>query len=134
LPLTIVDELADDFLAQSISQVPGVARVSIGGDRKPSIRIQVDPAKLAASGLTLEEVRAIIVSSTTNAAKGTIKTATTGFTIAANDQISEAQLFDDVVLAYRNGAPIRIRDVGHAIAEASNMDVAAYRTTNPAFC
>jgi HAE1 family hydrophobic/amphiphilic exporter-1 len=131
LPLTIVDELADDFLAQSISQVPGVARVSIGGDRKPSIRIQVDPAKLAASGLTLEEVRAIIVSSTTNAAKGTIKTATTGFTIAANDQISEAQLFDDVVLAYRNGAPIRIRDVGHAIAEASNMDVAAYQNNEP---
>ncbi len=131
LPLTIVQENADNFLIPAISQVSGVARVSIGGDRKPSIRIQVDPAKLAVSGLTLEEVRNSIVGATTNAAKGTINTASTAFTISANDQISEAQPFEEVVLAYRNGAPIRIRDVGQAVAEASNRNVAAYQNNEP---
>jgi hydrophobe/amphiphile efflux-1 (HAE1) family protein len=131
LPLTNVQENADNFLIPAISQVSGVARVSLGGDRKPSIRIQVDPAKLAASGLTLEEVRSSIVGATTNAAKGTINTASNAFTISANDQISEAQPFEDVVLAYRNGAPIRIRDVGQAVAEASNRNVAAYQNNDP---
>src|SRR5882762_7297766 len=119
LPLTVVQENADNFLIPAISQVPGVARVTIGGDRKPAIRIQVDPAKLAASGLTLEEIRTTIVNATSNAAKGTLNTSKTAFTIAANDQISEAQVYEDVVLAYRNGAPIRVRDVGRAIHDAS---------------
>jgi len=131
LPLTIVQENADNFLIPAISQVSGVGRISLGGDRKPSIRIQVDPAKLAASGLTLEEVRSSIVGATTNAAKGTINTASNAFTISANDQISEAQPFEDVVLAYRNGAPIRIRDIGQAVAEASNRNVAAYQNNDP---
>ncbi len=131
LPLTVVQENADNFLIPAISQVSGVARVSIGGDRKPAIRIQLDPAKLAASGLTLEEVRSTIVSATTNAAKGTLNTAKTAFTISANDQISEARLFEDVVLAYRNGAPIRVRDVGLAVDEASNRNVAAYQNNEP---
>ena len=131
LPLTLVQENADNFLIPAISQVSGVARVSIGGDRKPSIRIQLDPAKLAAGGLTLEEVRSSIVNATTNAAKGTINTTSNAFTISANDQISEAQPFEDVVLAYRNGAPVRIRDVGQAVAEASNRNVAAYQNNDP---
>jgi len=131
LPLTLVQENADNFLIPAISQVSGVARVSIGGDRKPSIRIQVDPARLAASGLTLEEVRNSIINATTNAAKGTINTTSNAFTISANDQISEAQPFEDVVLAYRNGAPVRIRDVGQAVAEASNRNVAAYQNNDP---
>ena len=131
LPLTIVQENADNFLIPAISQVSGVARVTIGGDRKPSIRIQADPAKLAASGLTLEEVRNSIIGATTNAAKGTINTITNAFTIAANDQISEAHAFEDVVLAYRNGAPVRIRDIGQAVAEASNRNVAAYQNNDP---
>ena len=86
LPVTTVDDYGDLFLAQQISQVPGVAQVSIFGDTTPSIRIQVDPAKLASSGLTLEEIRSTLVSSTTNAAKGTINTDKLSFTIAANDQ------------------------------------------------
>jgi hydrophobe/amphiphile efflux-1 (HAE1) family protein len=131
LPLTLVQESADNFLIPAISQVSGVARVSLGGDRKPSIRIQADPAKLAASGLTLEEVRNSIIGATTNAAKGTINTTNNAFTISANDQISEAQLFEDVVLAYRNGAPVRIRDIGQAVAEASNRNVAAYQNNEP---
>jgi HAE1 family hydrophobic/amphiphilic exporter-1 len=131
LPLTIVQENADNFLIPAISQISGVARISVGGDHKPSIRIQVDPAKLAASTLTLEEVRNSIINATTNAAKGSINTATNAFMISANDQISEARPFEDVVLAYRNGAPIRIRDVGQAIAEASNRTVAAFQNNDP---
>src|SRR5262249_45728663 len=117
MPLTTVDEYADLFLAQQISQVSGVAQVSIFGDRTPAIRIQVDPAKLASSGITLEEIRSTLVSSTTNVAKGTLSTPTTSFTIATNDQIVEAGPFNDVILAYRNGAPIRVRDVGRAVAD-----------------
>ena len=90
----------------------GVAQVSIFGDRSPAIRIQIDPAKLAASGLTLEETRNTLVTSTSNAAKGTINADKLSFTIAANDQLTEADRFNDVILAYRNGAPIRVRDVG----------------------
>ena len=131
LPLIEVDDYADLFLAQQISQVPGVAQVVIFGDKQPSIRIQVDPAKLAATGVTLEEIRGILVSSTANAAKGTINTDKLSFTIAANDQITDAAPFNDVVLAYRNGAPIRVRDVGQAIPEAVDRNVAAYQNNRP---
>src|SRR6202035_2011164 len=127
LPLYIVNDYADNFIAQQISQVPGVGQVTIGGEQHPSIRVQVDPAKLASSGLTLEEVRTTLVSSTTIAAKGTVNTATTAFTIAANDQIIDAEPFNDIVLAYRNGGPIRVRDVGQAIAAESDRTVAGYQ-------
>src|SRR5204863_2969074 len=79
LPLTSINDYLDRFLAQQIAQVPGVAQAQIGGDRRPSIRIQVDPAKLAAIGLTLEEIRTTIVNSTTNAPKGTLYTDEIGF-------------------------------------------------------
>ncbi len=127
LPLHIVDDYVDNFLAQQISQVPGVAQATIGGEQKPSIRVQVDPAKLASSGLTLEEVRATLITSTTIAAKGTVNTERTSFTISANDQIVDAEPFNDIVLAYRNGGPIRVRDVGQAISAASDRTVAGYQ-------
>ncbi|HEY1983713.1 MAG TPA: efflux RND transporter permease subunit, partial [Xanthobacteraceae bacterium] len=127
IPLITVDDYANIFLAQQISQVNGVAQVSVFGDRPPSIRVQVDPAKLAANGLTLEEIRGTLVGATTNAAKGTINTDRISFTIAANDQIIDADKFNDVVLAYRNGAPIRVRDVGQAVAEPVDRTVAAYQ-------
>src|SRR6202044_3398342 len=112
LPLITVDDYADNFLAQQISQVRGVAQVIIGGEQHPAIRIQVDPAKLASSGLTLEDVRPLLVNSTTIASKGTVNTAETSFTIAANDQIIDAEPFNDAIVAYRNGGPIRVRDIG----------------------
>src|SRR6202522_1957586 len=87
LPLITVDDYADNFLAQQISQVRGVAQVIIGGEQHPAIRIQVDPAKLASSGLTLEDIRSTLIGATTIAAKGTVNTERTSFTIAANDQI-----------------------------------------------
>jgi hydrophobe/amphiphile efflux-1 (HAE1) family protein len=127
IPLVTVDEYADLFLAQQISQVPGVAQVSIFGDRTPSIRVQIDPAKLANSGLTLEEIRSTLVTATTNSAKGTINTTKSSFTVAVNDQITEAESFNDVIIAYRNGAPIRVRDVGQAVADQVDRNVAAYQ-------
>jgi hydrophobe/amphiphile efflux-1 (HAE1) family protein len=132
LPLTDVDEYADNFIAQQIAQVPGVAQVSLGGEQRPAIRVQVDPAKLAASGLTLEEVRAALVGATTNAAKGTLTGPRTSFTIIANDQLTEASAYDDVVLAYRNGGPVRVRDVGHAVAGATDRFTSAFQNNRPA--
>lgn len=131
LPLTVVNEYADNFLAQQISQVPGVARVSIVGEQKQSIRIQVDPAKLASRGLTLEDVRGAAVSATANAAKGVLNTAKTSFAITANDQITQAEQFDDVVLAYRDGAPVRVRDIGRAVFAAADRNAAAFANNVP---
>src|SRR5262249_3194551 len=107
------------------------AQVSIFGDKTPSIRVQVDPGKLASSGVTLEEIRGMLVSATTNAAKGTINTDKTSFTIAANDQIIRGEQFNDVIVAYRNGAPIRVRDVGQAVDAAVDRTVAAYQNNLP---
>ena len=127
IPITDVDDYANIYLAQQISQVTGVAQVSVFGDQTPSIRVQVDPAKLAANGLTLEEIRGILVSSTTNAAKGNINGDQISFTIAANDQITNADKFNDVIIAYRNGAPIRVRDVGQAVGAPIDRTVIAYQ-------
>jgi HAE1 family hydrophobic/amphiphilic exporter-1 len=132
LPIITVDEYADNFLAQQIAQVPGVAQVSLGGEQKPAIRVQVDPAKLAASGLTLEEIRTALVRSTTNAAKGTLTGPTTSFTIDANDQLTEAAQYDEVILAYRNNGPIRVRDVGRAVSAATDRYAAAFHDNAPA--
>jgi HAE1 family hydrophobic/amphiphilic exporter-1 len=127
MPLTTVDEYANVFLAQQISQVSGVAQVLVFGDRAPSIRIQVDPAKLAATGITLEEIRGTLASATTNAAKGVISSDKITFTIAANDQITDADRYNDVIIAYRNGAPIRVRDIGQAVSGPVDRTVAGYQ-------
>jgi hydrophobe/amphiphile efflux-1 (HAE1) family protein len=126
LPISTLDEFADNFLLPPLSQVPGVAQVFIGGESKPAIHVQLDPAKLAAAGLTLEEIRSALVSSTTNAAKGTLNTPDNSFTIASNDQLTVPEQYEDVVLAYRNGAPIRVRDVGQSVLAPADSTVAAY--------
>jgi hydrophobe/amphiphile efflux-1 (HAE1) family protein len=132
MPLTLVDQYADSYLAQQISQVPGVAQVALGGEERPSIRVQVDPAKLASRGLTLEDIRGALVTTTTDAPKGSLTTARTSFTIEANDQITDADQFEDVIVSYRNGAPVRVRDIGTAIAAATDRFAAAYHDNAPA--
>ena len=127
LPIITVDDYADNFLAQQISQVPGVAQVQIWGEQKPAIRIQVDPAKLASAGLTLEEIRPILVNSTTIASKGTVNTPDISFSIAANDQIIDAEPFNDAILAYHNGGPIRVRDIGQAVAGPTDNTIGAFQ-------
>ncbi|WP_422085527.1 efflux RND transporter permease subunit [Variovorax sp.] len=126
LPLTEVNDYADNILAQQISQISGVGLVNIGGVQKPAVRIQVDPAKLAALGLSLEDVRTVLSSATVNAPKGTIDGANQSFTVYTNDQLLKAQPWNDVVLAYRNGAPIRVRDLGVAIDGPENSKIAGW--------
>jgi hydrophobe/amphiphile efflux-1 (HAE1) family protein len=131
LPLTTVDDFADNVVAQQISQVPGVAQVFIGGEQKPSVRVQVDPAKLSATGLTLEDVRGVLALSTSNVAKGTLNGPVSSFTIAANDQLTHASEYDGVIVAYRNGAPVRVRDIGKAMEAPENLNIAAWKDGEP---
>jgi len=132
LPLTQVDDFAENVAAQQISQVAGVAQVFIGGQQTPSVRVQVDPAKLTASGLTLEEVRIALNNATTDAAKGTVLGREQSFTITANDQLTEAGAYNDVVIAYRNGAPIRVRNIGTAIDGPQDVTLGALHREQPA--
>ncbi len=115
LPLTEVSDYGNNVIAQQLSQLPGVAQVDIMGERKPAIRVQVDPAKLAALGLGLDDVRGVIASSTVNSPKGSLNGPRQSLSIYANDQLLDAGPYNDLILAYRNGAPIRIRDVGRAV-------------------
>jgi hydrophobe/amphiphile efflux-1 (HAE1) family protein len=131
LPLTEVDDFADRVMAQQISQITGVAQVTIGGEQKPAIRVQVDPAKLRTRGLTFEDVRGVLATATTQAAKGSINQARRSFTITANDQLVKAADYENVIIAYRNGAPIRVRDVGQAIDGPEDRNVAAFGGSKP---
>jgi HAE1 family hydrophobic/amphiphilic exporter-1 len=126
LPLTTVSDAVDAQLAQQISQISGVAQVTIGGQQKPSIRVQVDPAKLVAKGLSLEDVRAQIAIATVDSPKGNIDGATRAYTIYANDQMLDAKDWNDVIIAYRNGGPLRIRDIGRAVTGPEDAKQAAW--------
>jgi HAE1 family hydrophobic/amphiphilic exporter-1 len=131
LPLTTVSDAVDAQLAQQISQISGVAQVTIGGQQKPSIRIQVDPAKLVAKGLSLEDVRSQIVITTVDSPKGNIDGATRAYTIYANDQMLNSKDWNDVIIAYRNGGPLRIRDIGQAVTGPEDAKQAAWANGKP---
>jgi hydrophobic/amphiphilic exporter-1 (mainly G- bacteria), HAE1 family len=126
LPLTTVSDAVDAQLAQQISQISGVAQVTIGGQQKPSIRVQVDPAKLVAKGLSLEDVRSQIAITTVDSPKGNIDGATRAYTIYANDQLLDSKDWNDVIVAYRNGGPLRIRDIGQAVTGPEDAKQAAW--------
>ena len=126
LPLIEVSDGSDAQLAQQISQISGVAQVFIGGQQKPSIRVQVDPAKLVAKGLELEDVRSQIAITTVDAPKGNIDGDTRAYTIYANDQMLNAKDWNDVIIAYRNGGPLRIRDIGRAVSGPEDAKQAAW--------
>jgi HAE1 family hydrophobic/amphiphilic exporter-1 len=126
LPLTTVSDAVDAQLAQQISQISGVAQVSIGGQQKPAVRVQIDPAKLAAKGLQLEDVRAQIAITTVDSPKGNIDGATKSYTIYANDQLPDSKDWNDVIIAYRNGGPLRIRDIGQAVTGPEDAKQAAW--------
>ena len=126
LPITTVDDYTENILVQNISQIPGVAQVNIGGQQKPAVRIQVDAQKLAAMGLSLEDLRAAIMNITTDSPKGSIDGATRTFTIYDNDQLLNAQPWNDAVIAYKNGAPVRVRDIGQAVDGPERSKLAAW--------
>src|SRR5262249_57901401 len=119
---------------QQISQMSGVGLVTIGGEQKPSIRVQIDPAKLVAKNLSLEEVRAQLAITTVNTPKGNVDGPVRSYTIYANDQLTIAQAWNDVIVAYRNGAPLRVRDIGQAVAGAPDTKKAPRApSTRPVF-
>ncbi len=132
LPIIQVDDYAENVLEQHISQISGVGQVSVLGQQKPSVRIQVDPAKTANLGLSLEDIRQAIVTTTVNGPKGTVQGQTRTFTIYDNDQLVAAAPWLDSILAYRNGAPVRVRDIGTAVDAPENEQLAAWADGKPA--
>ncbi len=125
-PITEVDDVAENILAQQISQISGVSLVRVGGQQQPAIRIQIDPAKLVEKNLQLEDVRAQIGIATVNSPKGAINGVRQAFTIFDNDQLTEPAPWNDVIIAYRNGAPVRVRDIGQAVRGPADVTQAAW--------
>jgi multidrug efflux pump len=132
LPLPKLEDLADTRIAQKISQLPGVGLVSISGGQRPAVRIQVNPSALAAYGLSLDDVRTSIASANTNQAKGSFDGPTRASTIDANDQLKSADEYRQMIIAYRNGAPVRVADVAVAVDAAENSRLAAWADRAPA--
>jgi len=127
LPLTAVDDYAENVILPRMSQISGVGQVSIGGQQKPAVRVQVDPARIASLGIQLEDVAAVISTATINAPKGTINGPTRNFVVYDNDQLLKAAPWNDVIVAYRNGAPVRIRDIGVAVDGPENNQLTAWQ-------
>jgi hydrophobe/amphiphile efflux-1 (HAE1) family protein len=126
LPLTTVDAYAENILLQKISQISGVGLVGIGGQQKPAVRVQLDPQALAARGINLEDVRTALGQANVDLAKGTLNSPRQTYTLNTNDQLLNANDYANLVIAYRNGAPVRIRDVGQAISAPENDLIAGW--------
>jgi len=126
LPLPKVEDLVNTRLAQKISQLPGVGLVSTGGGQRPAVRVQANPKALAANGLNLEDLRTLISNANVNSAKGSFDGPTRASTIDANDQLKSADEYKQLIIAWRNGAPIRISDVADVIDGAENARLAAW--------
>src|SRR5215467_9185993 len=126
LPLTEIDDYVETRLAPQISQVNGVAQVSIGGQQKPAVRIQLDPARLVAKGLSLEDVRASLSIATVDNPKGRISSGSRSFTIYTNDQLLQSKDWNDVIVAYRDGGALRVRDIGQAVTGPQDTTQAAW--------
>ena len=132
LPLSKVEDLADTALAQKISQVTGVGLVSISGGQKPAVRIQANPTALASYGLSLEDVRAALAAANVDQAKGTLNGPRQSFTIGANDQLVSGDQYRPLVIAYRNGSPVRLSDVATITDGIENTMQAAWMNLDPA--
>ena len=126
LPLTVVDAYAQNILLQKISQISGVGLVGIGGEEQPTVRVQVDPQALAARGINLEDVRTVLGQANVDLPKGTLNSPRQTYTLNTNDQLFKPDKYDDLIIAYRNGSPVRIRDIGHAISAGENELISAW--------
>lgn len=132
LPVSRVDDSADTILNQRLSEVLGVGLVTIQGRQKPAVRIQIDPVRLAGYGMSLEDVRTAITRTNVNQPKGTFDGKDQSFTINANDQLNSAAAYKSIVIAYRNGGPVRLSDIGTAIDGVENVKTAAWYNGKPA--
>jgi hydrophobe/amphiphile efflux-1 (HAE1) family protein len=132
LPLTVVDAYAQNILLEKLSQISGVGLVGIGGEQQPAVRVRVDPQALADRGINLEDVRAVLGQANVDLPKGTLNSPRQTFTLNTNDQLFKPDQYADLVIAYRNGSPVRIRDIGHAISAGENEFISAWFNTKRA--
>ena len=132
LALSKVEDFADTRFAQKISQLPGVGLVSISGGQKPAVRIQVNPTALSSYGLTMEDVRTAVAQSNVNQAKGTFDGVRQSYQIAANDQLLSSEQYRPLIVAYKDGAPVRLSDIASVIDDAENVKQAAWMNDVPA--
>ena len=132
LPLPKVEDFADTRFAQKIAQLPGVGLVSISGGQKPAVRVQVNPTALSSYGLTMEDVRTAIAQTNVNQAKGAFDGKTQSYSIWANDQLLSSAQYRPLIIAYRNGSPVRLADVANVIDDTENVRQAAWVNQTPA--
>jgi multidrug efflux pump len=132
LPIHRLSDAADTLLAQRLSQVSGVGRVLVQGNMRPAVRLQADPVRLAAYGLSLEDVRSAVTSGNVNTPKGSIDGPHQASAVMANDQITRPEDFTDLIIAWRNNAPVRLGDVGTAVQDLENTLTGAWYDGNPA--
>jgi multidrug efflux pump len=132
LPLSKVEDLADTRLAPKISQLPGVGLVSISGGQKPAVRIQANPTSLAFYGLNLEDLRSVLVAANVNQAKGSFDGTHQAYQIGANDQLLSSSDYAPLIIAYRNGSPIKLTDVATVTDDTENVRQAAWMNDVPA--
>jgi hydrophobe/amphiphile efflux-1 (HAE1) family protein len=132
LPITTVDAYAQNILMQKISQISGVGLVGIGGQQQPAVRVQVDPTALAARGINLEDVRTVLGQANVDLPKGQLNSPRQTFTLNTNDQLFEPEKYADLIIAYRNGSPVRIRDVGRAVSAGQNELIAGWENNKRA--
>ena len=132
LPLEKVNDLADTVLAQKLSEVSGVGLVTIEGNQKPAVRVRMNPSALAGLGLGFEDIRAALIQNNVNAPKGSFDGARQSYSIGANDQIFSAAEYADVIVAYRNGSPVRLRDLGEVVDNVENVRLAGWVGDKPA--
>ncbi len=132
LPLPKIEDLVDTRLAQKLSQLPGVGMVSVGGGQRPAVRVQVNPKALASAGLNLDDVRTAVGNANVNMAKGSFDGPMRASTVDANDQLRSAAEYRDLVVAWKNGAPIRLKDIADIVDGAENARLAAWANRAPA--
>ncbi len=132
LPLEKVNDLADTVLAQKLSEVSGVGLVTIEGNQKPAIRVRINPAAIAAQGLSLEDVRSALLQNNINQPKGSFDGPRQSYAIGANDQIFSAAEYSKVIVAYKNGSPVRLGDIGQVIDDVENVRLAGWVGSQPA--
>ncbi|MEO6787817.1 MAG: efflux RND transporter permease subunit, partial [Chthoniobacteraceae bacterium] len=132
LPLEKVNDLADTVLAQKLSEVSGVGLVTIEGNQKPAVRVRINPAAIASLGLGLEDVRNALTQNNINAPKGSFDGPRQSYAIGANDQIVSAAAYRAIIVTYRNGAPVRLGDLGDVVDNVENVRLAAWVNSKPA--
>ena len=132
VPLSRIQDLADTRLAQKLSQVSGVGQVSVTGGQKPAVRVQANPTSLSAMGLTLEDVRSALATANVNLAKGSFDGPKQAIIIGANDQLFTADQFRELIVSYRNGAPVKLGEVANVIDDVENIRQFAWHNNTPA--